>query len=77
MKIWYTVTLKDYENLVCCNLAAMLHIQQHINNSSIRCKYRSETGNEIILEQSLKSYNSIKIWCTITSKLYALHHLIV
>ena len=29
------------------------------------------------LEQSLKSYNSIKIWCTITSKQYVLNHLMV
>ena len=26
MKIWHTVTLKEYENLIHCNLAAILHI---------------------------------------------------
>ena len=33
--------------------------------------------SRIMLEQSLKSYNSIKIWCTVTLKQYAMQHLIV
>ena len=39
--------------------------------------YEEFAGNEVLPEQSLKSNVSIKIWCTVTSKQYALYHLIV
>ena len=35
MKIWCTVTLKEHENLVYCNLAAILHIFFLSNNMQI------------------------------------------
>ena len=35
MKIWCTVTLTEYKNLVYCNLAAILHIFFLPNNIQI------------------------------------------
>ena len=79
-KSWCNVTLK-YENLVYCNLDAILHIFFLSNNIQITAwsydRIEVWAGNEIMLEQSLKSYNSIKIWCNVTSKQYTLHQLIV
>ena len=36
MKIWCTVTLKEYQNLVYCNLAAILQIFFQFNRIQIR-----------------------------------------
>ena len=87
MKIWCTVTLKDYENLVYCNLAAILHFFFLSNNIQVQMTAwsdenyrRSKLDKKSCLskhEQSLKSYNSIKIWCTVTLKQYGLYVLMI
>ena len=67
MKIWYTVTWLQFST-------HLFSIQQHTINSLSRRKLKERAGNEIMLEQSITiyslsiSYNSTKIWCTVTSK---------
>ena len=71
MKTLCIVTFKEYENLVYCNLVAILHIFFLSNNIQITAwldeNYRRWAKNEILLEQSLKSYNSFEnlVYCNL------------
>ena len=53
----------SYQSLMSCNHENICSAPHH--------------GLTVIAEQSLKSNNSIKIWCTVTSKQYVLYNLIV
>ena len=80
MEFWCTVTWKEYENLVYCNLAAILHVFFLSSNIQIKAwadKNYAWAGQWNHAWKSLKSDNYYQnlVYCNLKTK--CLHHLMV